>query len=107
MADPLNLPTPQGSRRRRGYPGRLTLDAAQARLRSQLARLARDDDTLEQAGALAARAAAALDEVTEAALKAEERSPRVQGRLQREQRRMDAALHRAGLPVARPPEEPR
>jgi hypothetical protein len=97
MPDPLSLPTPQGSRRRRGYPGRLALDAAQARLRSQLARLARDDDTVEQAGTLAERAAAALDAVTEDAIRAEEQSPRMQARLSRDQRRLDATLRRAGI----------
>lgn len=103
MSDPLNLPTPMGERRRRGYPNRAVLDGAQVRLRSQLARLARDDDTLEAAGLLAVRAAAALDEVTAAALKAEEQSPRMQARLQRDQRRLDAALRRAGhSPGARP-----
>ncbi|MEU8711671.1 hypothetical protein [Streptomyces sp. NPDC048663] len=103
MPDPLNLPTPQGSRRRRGYPNRAALDAAQARLRSQLAKLGRDDDTVKQAGALAVAAAAALDAVTEAALKVEEQSPRMQARLNRDQRRLDAALHRAGRsPGARP-----
>ncbi|MEU9656727.1 hypothetical protein [Streptomyces chartreusis] len=103
MPDPLNFPTPQGSRRRRGYPGRAALDAAQARLRSQLAKLGKDDDTVEQAGTLAERAAAALDAVTADALKAEEQSPRVQARLAREQRRLDAARRRAGLsPGERP-----
>ncbi|MGW3650223.1 hypothetical protein [Streptomyces sp. NPDC000878] len=83
--------------RRRGYPGRALLDAAQVRLRAQLARLGRDDDTVEVAGTLAIQAAAALDEVTAAALKAEEQSPRMQARLTRDQRRLDASLRRVGI----------
>ncbi|MEU0343170.1 hypothetical protein ABZ092_30530 [Streptomyces bobili] len=106
MADPAGLPPVPLTRPRRGYPNRGALDAAQSRLRSQLARLGRDGDTVDQAGILAARAAAALDEVHQAALKAEEQSPRQQARMQREQRRLDAARRRAGLPRLPTPERP-
>ncbi|GAB2325615.1 hypothetical protein [Streptomyces variabilis] len=81
-----------------GYPGRPQLDAADARLRAQLRRLTRDPDTEHQAALLATRAAQALEDIYQAAVKAEEESPRAQALLAREQRKLDAVRRRAGLP---------
>ncbi|WP_073951549.1 hypothetical protein [Streptomyces kebangsaanensis] len=105
MADP--LPSPQLPRRRRGYPNRNLLDAADARLRAQLAKLGRDDDTVDAAGTLAAAAAAALDAVHDQAVKAEEGSPRMQAKLKAAQRRVDALMRRAGIAVPNAPDKPR
>ncbi|MFR0359084.1 hypothetical protein [Streptomyces sediminimaris] len=92
----------------RSYPGRSALDHAESRLRAALARLARDPDTYEQAGALAAAAATALAEITEAAHKAEENSPLTRARMQRRKDRVARQFRRAGRPVPdalKPPQE--
>ncbi|MFE8011477.1 hypothetical protein ACFU3O_01915 [Streptomyces antibioticus] len=101
MNDPYNLPTPLTAGRR-GYPNRAALDHAESRLRAQLARLARDPDTIEQAGQLAQAAADALFTIWEAANKVEENSPRHRARMKRQQQRLTRAFERRGVPVPPP-----
>lgn len=97
MTDQTPPPTPASLHR--GYPGRAALDVAESRLRAQLAKLARDPDTIEQASTLAEHAAAALTEITTAAYKAEEDSPRSRARARRQRQRITGLFERAGRPL--------
>lgn len=92
-------PPPAPGSPRRGYPGRPALDHAESRLRAALTQLARDPDTHDQAGTLAAAAATALTEITEAAYKVVEESPRYRARMKRQQRRTAGLFERRGRPV--------